>query len=84
NLDILRSSGPYYVIVLAGDHIYKMDYSFMLRDHAQSGYTCPVGCVEIAKEEAYAFGIMVIDENRKNTTIIEKPKKNSPTIPGNT
>lgn len=84
NIDILRSYDPKYVIVLAGDHIYKMDYSIMLRDHAQSGYKCTVGCVEIDKEEAYAFGIMGIDENRKITSFIEKPKKNAPTIPGTT
>lgn len=69
NIDILRSYGPEYVIVLAGDHIYKMDYSVMLRDHAQSGYKCTVGCVEIAEEEAYAFGIMGINKDREITSL---------------
>lgn len=82
NIDILRSYSPEYVIVLAGDHIYKMDYSVMLRDHVQSGYKCTVGCVEIPKDEAFAFGIMGIDENRRITNFIEKPKSNAPTIPG--
>ncbi|MBK2028750.1 glucose-1-phosphate adenylyltransferase [Francisella noatunensis] len=84
NIDILRSYGPEYVIVLAGDHIYKMDYSVMLRDHAQSGYKCTVGCVEIAEEEAYAFGIMGINKDREITSFIEKPKKDALTIPGTT
>ncbi|MED7787616.1 glucose-1-phosphate adenylyltransferase [Francisella sp. 19X1-34] len=82
NIDILRSYSPEYVIVLAGDHIYKMDYSRMLRDHVKSGYKCTVGCVEIPKEEAFAFGIMGINEEREVTGFIEKPKDNAPTIPG--
>jgi glucose-1-phosphate adenylyltransferase len=82
NIDILRSYSPEYVIVLAGDHIYKMDYSVMLRDHVKSGYKGTVGCVEIPKEEAFAFGIMDINKEREITGFVEKPKENAPTIPG--
>ncbi|MED7819734.1 MULTISPECIES: glucose-1-phosphate adenylyltransferase [unclassified Francisella] len=82
NIDILRSYSPEYIVVLAGDHIYKMDYSVMLRDHVKSGYKCTVGCVEIPEEEAFAFGIMGIDKERKVTSFIEKPQKDAPTIPG--
>src|SRR3954464_7479084 len=61
NIDILRSYNPEYVVVLAGDHIYKMDYSLMLRDHAATGARCTVGCIEVPKAEASAFGVMAVD-----------------------
>lgn len=82
NIDILKSYDAEYIVVLAGDHIYKMDYSEMLRDHAKSGKECTVGCVEIPKDEAFAFGIMGIDEDRNVTGFVEKPKTNAPTVPG--
>ena len=47
NLDIIQSSNPEYVIILAGDHVYKMDYSLMLKDHVESGMDCTVGCIEV-------------------------------------
>lgn len=82
NIDILKSYDAEYIVVLAGDHIYKMDYSEMLRDHVKSGRECTVGCVEIPKEEAFAFGIMGIDEDRNITNFVEKPLTDAPTIPG--
>lgn len=82
NLDILRSAGPEYVLVLAGDHIYKMDYSLMLKDHVRSGAKCTVGCLEVPREEATAFGVMGIDERRRITDFVEKPAE-PPTVPGN-
>ena len=82
NIDILKSYNSEYIVVLAGDHIYKMDYSEMLRDHAESGRECTVGCVEIPKEEAFAFGVMGIDKDRNIIDFIEKPQTNVPTIPG--
>lgn len=82
NIDIMRSYKPEYVIILAGDHIYKMDYSVMLLDHVESGAGCTVGCIEVPKEEAFAFGVMGIDEERNITSFVEKPE-NPPTIPGN-
>jgi glucose-1-phosphate adenylyltransferase len=81
NLDIIRGYAPEYVVVLAGDHIYKMDYSLMLLDHANSKAGCTVGCIEVPKEEASAFGVMAIDETRKVTQFVEKPA-NPPTMPG--
>ena len=82
NFDIIRSYNPKYVVVLAGDHIYKMDYSLMLLDHVQQGGGCTVGCIEVPKHEASAFGVMAIDEARKITHFFEKPA-DPPTMPGN-
>jgi glucose-1-phosphate adenylyltransferase len=69
------------VLVLAGDHIYKMDYSLMLLDHVAQGAGCTVGCIEVPKAEASAFGVMAIDEQRKVTAFIEKPA-DPPAMPG--
>ncbi len=82
NLDIIQSSKPEYVVVLAGDHIYKMDYSLMLKDHVESGAGCTVGCIEVPREEASAFGVMAVDGNRNITEFVEKPA-NPPAMPGN-
>jgi len=81
NIDILRSYNPSFVVVLAGDHIYKMDYSLMLRDHVATGAGCTVGCIEVPKVEASAFGVMAIDAERKITAFVEKPA-DPPTMPG--
>jgi glucose-1-phosphate adenylyltransferase len=81
NIDILRSYSPEYILVLAGDHIYKMDYSLMLLDHVVSGSTCTVGCIEVPRMEATALGVMAIDENRRITHFLEKPA-DPPGIPG--
>ena len=58
NIDIMKSYDPEYVLILAGDHIYKMDYSLMLLDHVATGAECTVGCIEVPTEEASAFGVM--------------------------
>jgi glucose-1-phosphate adenylyltransferase len=81
NIDILRSYDPEYVLVLAGDHIYKQDYSLMLRDHVATGAQCTVGCIEVPKAEASAFGVMAIDDKRTITAFIEKPA-DPPAMPG--
>ena len=81
NIDILRSYKTEYVLVLAGDHIYKMDYSLMLRDHVATGAGCTVGCIEVPKAEASAFGVMAVDAERQITSFVEKPA-DPPTIPG--
>lgn len=81
NIDILRSYNPEYVLVLAGDHIYKMDYSLMLRDHVATGADCTVGCIEVPKAEASAFGVMAVDAQRNVTAFVEKPA-DPPTMPG--
>jgi glucose-1-phosphate adenylyltransferase len=81
NIDILRSYNPAFVVILAGDHIYKMDYSLMLRDHVATGAGCTVGCIEVPKAEASAFGVMATDAERKITAFVEKPA-DPPTMPG--
>ncbi len=81
NIDILRAYGPEYILVLAGDHIYKQDYSLMLLDHVESGAKCTVGCIEVPRMEATALGVMHVDEDRRITDFLEKPK-DPPPIPG--
>jgi glucose-1-phosphate adenylyltransferase len=82
NLDIIRGYAPEYVVVLAGDHIYKMDYSLMLLDHVERGSGCTVGCIEVPRMEATAFGVMAIDTNRRVVDFIEKPAQ-PPGMPNN-
>ncbi len=64
---------PKYVLILAGDHIYKMDYMQMLRDHINSGAKCTVGCIEVKRSEADQFGIMAVNEHLKVQKFVEKP-----------
>lgn len=82
NIDIIQSSNPEYVVVLAGDHVYKMDYSLMLQDHVVSGAGCTVGCIEVPRAEASAFGVMAVDAQRKIVDFVEKPA-DPPPMPGN-
>ena len=83
NLDIIRDSTPVeYIVVLAGDHVYKMDYSIMLEDHVDSGRGVTVGCIEVPRDEARAFGVMAVDERRNITAFVEKPA-DPPSMPGN-
>jgi glucose-1-phosphate adenylyltransferase len=65
NHDILEDYGADYVVVLAGDHIYKMNYAVMLADHVALGRECTVGCIEVDREEAKSFGVMAIDADRE-------------------
>jgi glucose-1-phosphate adenylyltransferase len=83
NLDIIqtRSTKHDYVVVLAGDHIYKMDYSLMVKDHAEHGLGCTVGCIEVPRMEATAFGVMAVDDGRQITDFLEKPA-DPPAMPG--
>jgi glucose-1-phosphate adenylyltransferase len=81
NIDILRAYGPEYILVLAGDHVYKQDYSLMLLDHVESGAKCTVGCIEVPRMEATALGVMHVDADRRITDFLEKPK-DPPPIPG--
>ncbi|MBF0168348.1 MAG: glucose-1-phosphate adenylyltransferase [Alphaproteobacteria bacterium] len=81
NLDILRSYAPEYLIILAGDHIYKMDYSKMVLEHVMRGADCTVGCFEMPLEGASAFGIMQIDEHKNVVSFKEKPENPEP-MPG--
>lgn len=82
NIHIMEShSNLEYVVVLAGDHIYKMDYEIMLEEHVDSGADVTIGCLEVSVEEAKAFGVMHVDNTDKITDFLEKPD-NPPTIPG--
>jgi glucose-1-phosphate adenylyltransferase len=81
NQDILAAYGAEYVVVLAGDHVYKQNYALMLADHVAQGRECTVGCIEVSRAEATAFGVMAIDENRGITAFVEKPA-DPPCIPG--
>ncbi|WP_196157607.1 glucose-1-phosphate adenylyltransferase [Reinekea sp. G2M2-21] len=82
NLDIIRAEQPKYVLILSGDHIYKMDYGAMLVAHVESGAQMTVSCLEVPIEEAAgAFGVMKVDENNRIIGFEEKPEHPSP-IPG--
>jgi glucose-1-phosphate adenylyltransferase len=73
NLDILRNMGPEYILVLAGDHIYKMDYGQMLAAHVRNKADMTVACLNVPVEEARAFGVMGVDEHDRIITFKEKP-----------
>ncbi|MDP8997859.1 MAG: glucose-1-phosphate adenylyltransferase [Pseudomonadota bacterium] len=82
NADIISDYRPKYIVVLAGDHIYKMDYELMLRQHVDQGADVTVGCLEVPKMEATDFGVMHVDEKDRIVGFVEKPK-DPPTVPGN-
>lgn len=83
NIDILRTLDIEYVLVLAGDHIYKMDYGTMLKDHVDNEADLTIGCLEVSLEEASDFGVMDVDEDRRVHAFVEKPD-NPPVMPGRT
>ncbi|WP_298286743.1 glucose-1-phosphate adenylyltransferase [Novosphingobium sp.] len=82
NLDIIASYAPKYMFILPGDHIYKMDYELMLRQHVASGADVTIGCLVVPRMEATGFGVMAVDKADTITDFIEKPA-NPPGIPGN-
>lgn len=73
NIDIIRSHNPEYVLVLAGDHIYKMDYREMLAEHISTGADLTIGAIETDIEEAKQFGVLAVDANNQVTEFSEKP-----------
>ena len=81
NIDILEAHGTKYILVLAGDHIYKMDYEVMLKQHVESGADVTVGCLEMPRTESSGFGIMHIDETGLIQSFLEKPV-DPPPMPG--
>ena len=81
NIDIVDSYGIKYVIVLAGDHVYKMDYEIMLHQHVESGADVTIGCLTVPRMEATAFGVMAVDKAMRITRFLEKPA-DPPAIPG--
>lgn len=74
NIDIIASYAPKYVVILAGDHVYKMDYERMLRQHVDQGADVTVGCIEVPRMEATAFGVMAIDTSDRIFSFLEKPQ----------
>jgi glucose-1-phosphate adenylyltransferase len=72
NLDILRSSNPDFILVLGGDHVYKMDYGKLLAFHVESKADMTVACLEVPSAEATAFGVMSVDENSRVVEFAEK------------
>ncbi len=74
NLDFIKRYNPEYVLILSGDHIYKMDYNAMLQAHKQSSADCTIAVLEVPLSEASRFGIMVTDETGRITEFQEKPK----------
>jgi glucose-1-phosphate adenylyltransferase len=81
NIDIIESYDPRYLIILAGDHIYKMDYEPMLQQHVEQNADVTIGCLEVSREEATGFGVMHIDETDRILSFLEKPK-DPPAMPG--
>ncbi|MYL27834.1 MULTISPECIES: glucose-1-phosphate adenylyltransferase [Halomonadaceae] len=73
NMDILRLHDPTYLLVLGGDHIYKMDYGPMLAQHVSSGADVTVGCMPVPISEASSFGIMEVDATNRIQRFTEKP-----------
>jgi glucose-1-phosphate adenylyltransferase len=74
NIDIIGSYKPRHVIILAGDHIYKMDFELMLQQHVGSGADVTVGCLEVPRMEATGFGVMHVDGTDRIVSFLEKPK----------
>ncbi len=81
NIDIIESYAPRFLVVLAGDHVYKQDYEPMLQQHVEANAHVTVGCLEVPRMEAVGFGVMHIDENDRIISFLEKPK-DPPAMPG--
>ena len=81
NIDIVQSYAPEYIVVLAGDHIYKMDYEPMLQQHVDTGADVTLGCLEVPRMEATGFGVMHVDGYDVVKSFFEKPA-DPPAIPG--
>ena len=81
NIDIIEAYAPKFIVLLAGDHVYKMDYERLLQQHIDDDADVTVGCIEIAREDAAGFGVMDIDESNRIISFLEKPK-DPPAMPG--
>lgn len=81
NLDIIRTHNPRFVLVLGGDHVYKMDYGDMLGYHVGQEARVTVGCLDVPVTESKAFGIMAVDESGRVKAFEEKPEQATP-MPG--
>lgn len=82
NIDIIKAHEPSYVLILAGDHVYKMDYGAMIARHVEADADVTVGCVQVALEQAKSFGVMSVEESGRVTALTEKPEQPE-SMPGN-
>jgi glucose-1-phosphate adenylyltransferase len=78
NIDIIRSHNPEFVLILAGDHIYKMDYGTMLAAHVEAEADITVGCMEVPLDQARAFGVMSVADDQRILDFVEKPSDPTP------
>ena len=81
NLDIIRTHAPDFILILSGDHIYKMDYGPMLAQHVESKADVTVGSIEVPRERAREFGVLTVNEHNEILRFVEKPQ-NPETLPG--
>jgi glucose-1-phosphate adenylyltransferase len=81
NIDIIEGHASRFIVLLAGDHVYKMDYEIMLQQHVESGADVTVGCLEMPRAESSGFGIIHVDENDVIQSFLEKPA-DPPPMPG--
>jgi glucose-1-phosphate adenylyltransferase len=81
NIDIIEDYAPRHIVILAGDHVYKMDYEVMLAQHVESGADVTVGCIAVPRAEASGFGVMHVDDTDRIVAFVEKPA-DPPPIPG--
>lgn len=81
NIDIIEGYDPEFIVILAGDHIYKMDYEKILMQHVEARADVTVACIEVPREDAEAFGVMEVDANNRILKFVEK-QKNPPEMPG--
>jgi glucose-1-phosphate adenylyltransferase len=82
NIDIIESHNAKFIVVLAGDHVYKMDYELMLNQHVEQGADVTVGCLEVPRDEASSFGVMHVDDDNVIVSFLEKPA-DPPAMPRN-
>lgn len=82
NMWLLSRSDAKYVVVLSGDHIYRMDYAAMLEEHIENQAELTIACMEVARQDASAFGVMAIDEAQRICSFVEKPN-DPPALPNN-
>ncbi len=78
NIYTIEKWRPEHVVILSGDHIYKMDYSEMIREHIDSGAVATIGCIPVSLEEGTQFGVMQIDDQQRIVNFSEKPAEPSP------
>lgn len=82
NIYSIEKEDPHYVLILAGDHIYKMDYGDMIRFHKDHQADVTIGCIPVPRRESIHFGVMQVDDNDRIVHFLEKPKEGPP-MPGN-